>query len=306
MCKISFNWFKQKQVALFNTNRKGAIKMNKKKAIISIAGVLAIVSLGSFIFLKQDTQVVSKEKEKVELNTQEPKVVNESTEEKVSYEGIGGLEYQLASKEIGQLKDGGYSLTLDIISAVYLSKEQLTVLEQEAFNVAKKESGKEIEKVIIHVVQSADEYEAVKADGFKGGNGLFATVYGDHANTSPVVTATHFKHLIVPELKEREIGENEDPFAEDDGNIDAFEYDVVNSSLEGDKLTLDIIGIGKSEEVASFIIGFVQVHRDLNPSAKTFALNIYESSDSYSSKTPKWQYDGQILTYEELLNITQE
>lgn len=273
-----------------NKNRKKIIQIS------SIVGILLILSVvGLFVANKGETEKVSSPNQTIKN-----KKVSESNQP--SYEGINNLDYQVKRNEVVKLADGSYGVIFDIVSSAKISNEDFSALEQKFFDLAMKESGKDIKNVVVHVIDSSDHYESVKANEYKG-NGLVTTITADHSKETPVVKATHYQSIQVPELKEREIGDNVDPFAEDDGNIDAFEYDVKDLVVEGDKMTLEVIATGKSEDIAKFLIGFIQVQRDLTPDVKTYALNIYQTSESLQAKSPKWKYDGQILTYEELLSI---
>jgi hypothetical protein len=267
-------------------------KKNKKKVYVigSIIGALVtFVVIGLLVFDKGEAEKVDS-------------IKNEKVDKNTSYEGINNLDYKVKHNEVVKLADGGYGVVFDIVSSATLSKDQLSSLEQQVFELAKRKSGKDIKSVVIHVVDSEDNYESIKSNGYKG-KGLVTTVTADHSKATPVVKATHYQLIQVPELKERKIGDNEDPFAEDDGNIDAFDYDVQNAVVQGGKMTLDIVATGKPEGIADFIIGFIQVQRDLTPETKTYALNIYESSGTLKAKSPKWQYDGETLTYEEVLSV---
>lgn len=272
---------------------------NKKKkvyVISSIVGALVTFSVVGLLVANQG------DAEKVTAPKQEVKTEKVKEEEKISYDKINNLDYEILSNEVVE-GDGVNSVVFDIVSNAPLGKDELTALEQKVFELSQKDSDKEIKTIVIHVFSSNEDYNSVKENGYNGGKGLVVTVTGDHSQEQPVVKAKHYEQIEIPAVTEKVVGESDDPYSEDKGDIDAFDYDVRDVVIEGNKMTLDVTVVGEHSVVAEFIIGFVQVHRDLNPEVTNFALNLYNGADA---KSPTWQYDGQVLTYEELLSVVQQ
>lgn len=268
------------------------LKNQTKARIISvIASLLILGGIGAyFAFNSNDEQSEDIVEEEIE-----------QVEETSVFEEVNGLVYELKRSEVIKDKDGKASeFIMDIIFAGEISKEEWASLESEVYRLAKEEYGNDIQKVIIHVFQTSDKYEEAVKEGYKGNYGLRMVITGDHAVRTPVVTAKYYQEIEIPELNLPETDPNEPP-VESEGDIDAFEYDAQDAKIEGKKATIDVIANGPSQDVAKFIIGFIQVTRELNKDIETYALNIYSNRDTLERKEPQYVFDGKILTYEEVL-----
>lgn len=102
------------------------------------------------------------------------------------------------------------------------------------------------------------------------------------------------EEIVTEDLDVKE--DKEEISIENEGNIDALSYDVKDVTANNSTTTYDVVVTGDTQNLSTFISGFVHLHKSLNPSDQKIALQLYNSSESLQSKTPNWSFDGKSLT----------
>lgn len=274
--------------------RRKKLKKDKKKIIITIATLfigLAVLVGGIILAPKAEdsTKGSAETKKKVErteeIVTEDLDVKEDKEENFLPYTNLNNLSYEVLSHryEASKKAEGNYEVIFDIVSTS-LTKADYEALADSVQKLSEESEKKKVNKVTIHHFKSPENYESIQASNYVVGKDLISTVIYEYRSPEPKVDDT------------QEDTHKEEVSIENEGNIDALSYDVQDVTANNSTTTYDVVVTGDTQNLSTFISGFVHLHKSLNPSDQKIALQLYNSSESLQSKTPNWLFDGKTLT----------
>lgn len=263
--------------------RRKKLKKDKKKIIITIATlVIGLAVLVGGVILAPKAEDSKKKVERTEEIVTEDLDVKEDKEKNfLPYTNLNNLSYEVLSHryEASKKAEGNYEVIFDIVSTS-LTKADYEVLADSIQKLSEESEMKKVNKVTIHHFKSSENYESIQASNYVVGKDLISTVIYEYRSPEPKVDDTHKEEVSI----------------ENEGNIDALSYDVQDVTANNSTTTYDVVVTGDTQNLSTFISGFVHLHKSLNPSDQKIALQLYNSSESLQSKTPNWLFDGKTLT----------
>jgi len=269
---------------------------HKKIGIASIIGAVLLSSgIGIYVLYPNDAEKVVVSEERVETEVVIPEVSGSS------FENLVDIKYSVLSSEVLKTDGSISGLVLDVISSEHFSNDDLLMLENKLLETLRSEHDTNNEEIIIRFFESTEIYPPTLKTKDEKVEGLRILVKGKHVADDQEVKATFFNPLDIPELLLDEIKEGEQPIVSE-GDIDAFSYNVKDVLIDGENATFDVIANGNSSDVEKFLIGFIQVTKELNSEYQSYKVNLYETEENFTSKLRSYQYDGNTLIYEEILS----
>ncbi|PLS18855.1 hypothetical protein CVD28_00190 [Bacillus sp. M6-12] len=260
--KKKFEWTKKKIIA---TSIAGLLVLSG-----SVWGVLSFMDKGE----EKEPTVEASVPEKIDFGKED---VNKS-----KYEKLLALDYTLLNAEVitDETKDNTLFMSVQVKEA--LAEDELYSLGKEAYNVLKKEVGKDdtISSVHINVFTSKEGYAKTQDKDYVGGHveGLIQEYSSNHVNGNKAFVQEYI------------------PFEQktDAEAIEAtLDFEVLNANVTADKTLVDadvIIAGGTQEQIKDMIASIVSALKIKNEGTKDVALRIYNSEENYKNGHINYEY----------------
>lgn len=265
----------------YNNFRSESGLENKKKKLglgILFTSLVILFGTGIFIFFETPSDKVSAdkdEKEKIEVVEEEKEKEKVVKEEQIVVEPYASV-----------LTEGQEVLKEEELSGVYhLSLLSETPVEDQAIVSLMKEVVRTHDKedVTVKVFETKEAYEKDAIDS-NDKNAQVQVFAGTSLKGTPSILKTIHQSVTVTA-----------------GHIDDMGYDVQDAVINENKVTYQVVVSGNENNLESFLNGFIEIHKDLNPNDQQVSLELYLSADALQAKNPAWTYDGNTITKKEYI-----